>query len=374
MRVFYIALITMPIIASGSAGAATLTVGNGEQFATLPDAVAAASGGDTIDVYANASPYLDEYVNITKALTITGIGTTPIFTQTANTEIGNLEGFLVINANVTVQNLSFQNAAISITDGDNAAGIRYQSGNLTVLNSSFIGNQNGILATPLTAGTGSVTVTNSVFTNNGVATGQDAGFEHALYAGQLNQLTVTGTTITGTQMGNDIKSRAANATISGNTLEDGGTGTASYATDFSNGGNDIFSNNTINQDSNTGNSTMLAYDAEGLDYSSNSLLVIGNSFNNTDSNAVAVNNFSTSVTASVTCNAFNGVQYNTLGPVALSGNVTNGPVPACSVASVPEPSSALGLLTGLVALMLAVTHKRYCVRMVGTEGFEPSTR
>ena len=360
MRASHIWAAALLITSTGTAAAATLTVGNGEQYATLPDAVAAASAGDTVDVYANASPYTDEYVTITKNLTIVGVGTTPVFTQTSGTEIGNLMGFLVIQANVTVQNLSFQNASISLNNGDNAAGIRFQSGSLTVINSSFIGNQDGILATPFTSGAGTVTVTNSTFTGNGVATGPDAGLEHAIYVNQVAQFTFTGNTVTGTLVGSDVKSRAANTILTGNVLEEGVTGTASYAADFSNGGTAVFSDNTVNQGSNTGNDTMVAYGAEGLDYSTNSLLVSGNTFNSSDTSGVptGINNFTTTVNASVTCNAFNGVTTLTTGPATLSDNVINGPLPACATTSVPEPSSAAGLLTGMVGLLLAMLVRR----------------
>jgi hypothetical protein len=360
MRASHNLAVALLITSTGTAAAATLTVGNGDQYATLPAAVAASSNGDTIDVYANATPYTDEYVTITKNLTIDGIGTTPVFTQTPGTEIGNLMGFLVIQANVTVQNLSFQDASISLNNGDNAAGIRFQSGSLTVIDSSFIGNQNGILATPFTAGTGTVTVTNSTFTDNGVATGPSAGLEHGIYVNQVALFTFTGNTVTGTQVGSDVKSRAGETILTGNTLEEGITGTASYAADFSNGGIAVFSGNTVNQGSNTGNNSMVAYGAEGLDYSTNSLLVSGNTFNSSDTSGVptGINNFTTTVNASVTCNAFNGVTNLTSGPATLSGNVINGPLPACTTASVPEPSSAAGLLTGMVGLLLAMLVRR----------------
>ncbi len=369
MRASHIMLSAALIASSTAASAATLTVGTGEQYASLASAVATAAAGDTIDVYANASPYSDQYVTITQALTIVGVGpSTPVFTQTSGTEIGNLKGFIVVNAgaadNVTITNLSFQNAAISLTNGDNAAGIRYQSGNLTVNNSTFISNQNGILATPNVVGTGSVTVNNSTFTGNGVATGADAGLEHAIYAGQLAQLTVNGGSVTGTLVGSNIKSRAASTAITNTTMDEGVTGTASYAADFSNGGTDVFSGNTIIQDNSTGNDTFVTFDAEGFDYTVNSLLVSGNTFTSTADFAhtgglpTGVRNVSTSVTASVTCNAFNGVPNLTVGPATLSNNVINGPLPSCATASVPEPSSASALLAGLVALVLAVAMRR----------------
>src|SRR4051812_37026729 len=119
---------------------ATLTVGaSGQQFTTLAAAVAASQAGDTIQV--QAGTYLNDWTAIDHALTIVGVGGYAHFTS--DQDIPNGKGTLVVNANLTVQNLEFSNARV----GDlNGAGIRWESGNLTVLNSYFHDNQEGILA------------------------------------------------------------------------------------------------------------------------------------------------------------------------------------------------------------------------------------
>ena len=55
----------------------------------------------------------------------------------------------------------------------------------------------------------------------------------------------------GTLVGHDIKSRAALTTVTGNTLDDGVTGTTSYAIDISNGGVATITSNTITQGADT---------------------------------------------------------------------------------------------------------------------------
>jgi hypothetical protein len=330
-----------------SAKAATLTMGAGQTYDTLSAAVSAANAGDTINVLAGT--YVDQTASINKALTIQGIGSV-IFTQSADTELSNLKGFLVINASATIAGLTFQNASISNANGGNAAGIRFQSGDLVVRDSRFIGNQDGILATPNVLGTGSITVANSFFSFNGQATGPLAGFEHAIYAGYLSVLTVTDSVFEGTQVGHDIKSRAATSVITGNTLDDGVSGTTSYAAQFANGGAVTFTGNTVNQGPNTQNSAMIAYGDEGLGDGPNSLLISNNSFSNIDHNSLAVNNFTTSVTADISCNSFTGVAQISTGPATLSGNTVNGTGQACSSAlPVSEPSSTAMLLAGGVA-------------------------
>jgi hypothetical protein len=335
-----------------NAGAATLTMGAGQTYTTLSAAVSAAVDGDIINILPGV--YLDQTASITKALTIQGFGGTASFVQSANTEIGNFKGFLVVDANVTVNNLSFSNASISNANGGNAAGIRFQSGNLVVNNSSFIGNQDGILATPGVLGTGTVTVANSIFSNNGQGSGPLAGLEHAIYVNSIAALTVTDSLFDGTLVGHDIKSRALTSVITGNTLDDGVTGTTSYAADFSNGGIVVFSGNVVNQGVNTNNSSMLAYGAEGLLDGPSSLVVTGNVFNNSLPGGVAVHNFS-NVTASITCNAFNGAQTIALGLSSQSNNVLDAALPCTSV---PEPPSAAMLLPAFGVLALLFRPRR----------------
>ena len=51
---------------------AILTVGPGEQFAKISDAIAAAQNGDTINV--DAGTYTNDYASISKNITLQGIG------------------------------------------------------------------------------------------------------------------------------------------------------------------------------------------------------------------------------------------------------------------------------------------------------------
>ncbi|MDR3538594.1 MAG: right-handed parallel beta-helix repeat-containing protein [Acetobacteraceae bacterium] len=350
----------LAVLTVGTARADVLTMGAGQAYTTLADAVNAASAGDTIDVLAGT--YVDQVATIDKPLTIQGVGGTPVFTQTAGTELANQKGFLVIDADATISNLAFSGAAVSEGSGSNGAGIRYEAGTLVVRNSLFTGNQDGILATPSVPGTGSVTVTDSLFQGNGVASGALAGFEHALYATQLALLTVTDSTFQGTQLGHDIKSRAAETVISGNYLDDGLTGTPSYAIDLSNGGDATIAGNTIAQGPDTQNWTMIAYGAEGLAYADNALTVQGNLFSNSDPDgSIGVNNFSP-VVATVACNAFSGVATPVSGPANLQDNVTGTALPC----AVPEPAPAALLLVGLLGV--AGARRRPWLRAVPRQG------
>jgi hypothetical protein len=306
------------------ASAAVLSVGPGQSYSTLAAAVAAAAANDVIDVYGGT--YLNQSATINKPLTIQGIHGTPVFSITTN--IANGKGILVINASATIENLEFRSATVA---SGNGAGIRYQAGDLIVRNSRFVGNEDGILATPLTSGTGTLLIDKSVFQGNGVATGAQSGFDHAIYATRVASLTVSNSNFQGTQVGHDIKSRAARTVVTGNTLDDGVTGTTSYAIDVSNGGNATITGNTITQGVNTQNEAMIAYAAEGLVYSDNALLVHGNIFSNSlPDTAIGVFNHAASVVADVSCNVFDKLPHPTVGPATLKDNVVNGPLPGCA--------------------------------------------
>ncbi len=307
-----------------SASAAVLSVGPGQSYPTLAAAVAAAAANDVINVYGGS--YVNQSAIINKPLTIQGVHGTPVFSITTN--IANGKGILLINASATIDNLEFRGAMVV---SGNGAGIRYQAGDLIVRNSKFVGNEDGILATPLTSGTGNLLIDKSMFQGNGVATGAQSGFDHAIYATRVASLTVTNSNFQGTLVGHDVKSRAAKTVVTGNTLDDGVTGTTSYAIDVSNGGNATITGNSITQGTNTQNEAMIAYAAEGLVYSDNTLLVHGNIFaNSLPDVAIGLFNHAAGVVADVSCNVFNKLPHPAVGPARLRDNVVNGPLPACA--------------------------------------------
>ena len=337
---------------------------------SLQQVIDGAASGDTIDIAAGT--YDGVAVTINTPLTIIGVGGMAVLDAVAangsNAVLnGNDKGILVINADVTIQNLVLENA-VADTASNNGAGIRYQAGNLTIDNSQFLNNQDGILATPNVYGTGTVEVSHSTFDGNGVASGPGAGYAHALYANHVALLQVTDSSFTNTQQGHDIKSRAADSIIKNNYLEDGVTGTASYAIDLSNGGNATISGNTIDQGPNTTNWSMIAYDAEGLVYAQNNATIDNNVFNNEVVNnasiadATGVMDFAstrgdTGSVVTVSGNTFSGVANPVCGGPAVVGSNTYLAAPPSTCAAVPAPVPAppglAVVATGLLPVLLA---------------------
>jgi hypothetical protein len=271
---------------------ATLTVGAGSafEFNTLASAVAASQDGDVIQV--QAGTYTNDFAAITTSITIEGVG--GMVNLVATQQPLQEKGILIIGAdgttgpNVTLNNISFSGAAISDADGGNGAGIRYQSGNLTLNNCDFFDNQDGLLGDADAAGT--ITINNTEFSGNGNASPPSSGIEHNLYVGAIQQLTIDNSYFTDPITGHDIKSRAANTTIENSRIDDP-NGTGSLEIDLPNGGNAVIENNVIEKGSGAQSSIFISSGEEGGLYASSSLTVSDNTLiNDTGHGATVVVN------------------------------------------------------------------------------------
>ncbi len=77
----------------------------------------------------------------------------------------------VVDASVTIQGFSFSGGAVSQADDNNGAGVRYEAGNLSLLDDSLTHNQNGLPATPFVAGMGTIDIENFEFAFDGAGDG-----------------------------------------------------------------------------------------------------------------------------------------------------------------------------------------------------------
>jgi len=262
--------------------AADLTVGPTKSYQTLTSAVAAARANDRIIL--EAGVYLDDTPTINIPLTIEGVGDGAILRVTR--PISNRKGILVANADLVVRNLILDGAVITEADGKNGAGIRLQAGRLNVENCVFSNNQTGILTNADNGA--SLTIKGSSFASNGAGD----GYTHGIYAGAIAALTVIDSNFSGTRTGHNIKSRARQTTVTNTVLDDGVSGSGSYAVDLPNGGVVILDRLRITQGPGTSNATMIAYGAEGKLYPVSSLTLTNSALINLAGRATGLNNFS----------------------------------------------------------------------------------
>ncbi|HEY1092275.1 MAG TPA: right-handed parallel beta-helix repeat-containing protein [Burkholderiaceae bacterium] len=252
-------------MAACSAWAARLEVGPGRAYATIAQASRAARDGDTVEV--QAGDYRgDVAVWTQRNLTLRAVGgRARLIANGASAERKAI--WVVRGDNIRIDGFDFSGARVADRNG---AGIRFESGRLTVVNSSFVDNENGILTT--NNGQAELVIERSAFRLNGAGD----GFSHNLYVGRIAKLTVTDSSFTDARVGHLLKSRAALNEIHRNRFVDTNTGTSSYELEFPNGGVARVTLNTIRQGPRTQNPNMVSYGAEGYSWPSNQLVLQDN--------------------------------------------------------------------------------------------------
>ena len=288
---------------------ATLNVGAGQAYATLSAAVAASRDGDVIAV--QAGTYVNDFATISTDITIVGVGGMANFVATVAPPNG--KGILVTQGDVTIQNLSFSGAAVA--DG-NGAGIRYEGGNLVVIDSYFHDNQMNLLANSDPDGT--IRIVGSEF---GATRTSDA-LNHNLYVGNIASLVIDDSYFHDANDGHQIKSRAQSTTITNSRIYDG-TGAGSYTIDLPNGGVGVIRNNVIQQGPNSDNPAIIDYGEEGGVYAGSSLLIEDNVVVNdlSGSSGARLLYNATTVTGIVSNNAVYGL---TAGQIAIGSATVSG--------------------------------------------------
>lgn len=280
-----------------------LTVGPGKLFQTISAAVAACTACTGIDI--DAGVYLNESATITRNITMRGVGgyahlkwgTGDSLTNTTN--IPNGKALLIINANVTLENMEFSGA--KVVDG-NGAGIRYEGGNLSIRRSYSHGNENGIMGQA--GATNTLLIEHSIFDQNGFC--GSGGCAHNVYIGSMGRLIFRHNKSVDSRDGSHtLKSRALVNEVYGNFLSTKNSD-GSYEADFPNGGTVYFVGNVVEQGANTSNSTILGYGLEGSTNPNPKLFAINNTFNNLRSSGATFVQVSGTPALSIKNNIFAG--------------------------------------------------------------------
>ena len=354
------------------------TVGpTGANFTSLGAAAAAEVSTNSYIINMAPGTYTNDFAVFNAATTLNATG---VIIMT-NEPPPNEKGVLTTIFPLTVNGLSLigtpdtgpnsLGSGIPANQGGNSSAIREQANGantLTVNNALIQGFQMGILTSSDSGNThlDQVTISNTQFVNNGGAFDPSSPFTfgHALYVGDAASLTVTGSLFCGQVIGHDIKSRAAQTTVTGSTMfvgTNGGApaacnvGSASLAIDMPNGGIGLIDMNKIFQGDANQNGSLIRFGEEGLVPTFvNSLSVTNTTFDNLGNGAsIGIDELNNCIApvSGVASDTF----INVGTPVRpVMGCVSAAPAAAAAalVPVVPEPRSLVLLSSALMALFL----------------------
>jgi hypothetical protein len=256
------------VAVAAQADAATLIVGPEPPSMSLQAALAAARDGDTVALL--PGEYKTHSGTITqKQLTLRSVAERAVLI--APPRVAERKAIVVVRGgDITIENLEFRGAR---ADDANGAGIRFETGKLTVRDCLFLDNESGIL-------TGNdeqaeLVVEDSEF---GMAPRIEGGLHHLLYVGRIGRFSIRGSRFYSGHEGHLIKSRARENRITYNLVYDGDEGKASYEIDLPNGGLAWLIGNVIGQGPGAQNPVMVAYGSEQSTWPKNGLYVSHNTF------------------------------------------------------------------------------------------------
>jgi hypothetical protein len=272
LRTAFLLIIVLP-----PAGARTWEVGPGLALTSAAQAAAVAGDGDRVvfwpGVYRECAIWRQSRLTIEARRPPASMNQT-LMTQTIVTgpSCDDRALFVFYGNDITVSGLAFVRARSIWHTG---AGILMEGANLTVENSQFLENENGILAGG--PANSVVRIGHSLFRGNGSCEGSCA---HALYVGKrIARLEVASCLFLDTHIGHNIKSRARMTIVRDTRIEDGPTGTSSYLIELPDGGDGEIVNNTLQKGANSDNrGVAISIGTEDLLNPTHALHIRGNRF------------------------------------------------------------------------------------------------
>jgi hypothetical protein len=299
-------------------------VGPGQTYATVRAAASAAQSGDTVHI--TAGDYRGDVATWrANSLTICGIGGRARLIANGVHEGG--KGIWVIQGrDTTVVNVEFHGAKVP---DQNGAGIRQEGPNLTLRNTGFFDNENGILADGGSSAT--ITIEYSEFARNGFGD----GYTHNIYIGQIGRLNVRYSYFHEAKIGHQLKTRARENVIEYSYFMDGPSGTSSYLLNFDNGGRAVVRGNLLQKGPNADNSILITHYSNiwGADY--NSLTLEHNTLVSTYPGGRFID-VGTGAAVTLSGNVFAGTNNP---PLISGGTVTNQQNVIASAVEIPGATS-----------------------------------
>lgn len=295
--------------ACDSASGRVLQVGSGKEYATPSAAAVAVRSGDVVKIM--AGDFRGDVATWTAdRLTICGVGgRVRLFADGRSAQDKAI--WVVAGSDITIDGVDFFDAKVP---DQNGAGIRAQGGDLTVRNSGFFDNENGILGGDGAA----VTIDRCEFARNGAEDGQS----HNIYVGFARRLTVTSSYFHEARIGHNLKSRAKETRIENSYFMDGPKGTSSYLADFPSGGTVFLRGNLFHKGPNAENSTAISFGAEGVKWPVNTFEMLHNTVVMTLSGGYFIAARPTTQSVRLIANLFAGSG----GPDLLTGGVSESKV------------------------------------------------
>lgn len=283
----------------------TLRVGRGQTYEKLSAAIAAARDGDTIRI--QAGTYVNDFATVNRKITI--IGTGGMARLVATVPPPNGKAIITSTTDLQLQNIEFTGAKVRDRNG---AGIRYEGGNLVVVNCYFHTNESHILAAPSPSGT--IQIRDSEFARHVPPDDQ----AHSIYVGRIARLEVRDSFFHGGINGNMIKSRALRTVVTGTRVYDD-DGEISYSIDLPNGGVATISNNVIVQGPNSPNRAIISFATESAPYPGSSLTVESNTILNFGGRGTGILNRS-GLNVTFARNRLHALTTNVMGPSSQADN------------------------------------------------------
>ena len=298
-------------IGLATVNSATLQIGVGRKYATIPSAVAAASNGDTLEISPGTYSGAAAVTVIGKSLILRGVGGRPILDAAGYVIPNGKAIFVTSGPDITVENLEFKNATVPDRNG---AGIRPEGAKLSVRSCYFHDNENGIQGGAVGS---EILVESCEFEHNGHGDGQS----HNLYINVVGRFTFRFNYSHRGNVGHLLKTRAQENYILYNRLTDEVGGAASYEVDVPQGGLTFLIGNVIEQSGTTQNPTLIAYAEEGAKNTTNRLFLSHNTLVNDRNGGTFL--FNAAVEPAVLINnLFIGTGTLTSGAASLTNNLT----------------------------------------------------
>jgi uncharacterized protein YjdB len=241
--------VTMTVVANGGN---LLQVGPTRSYKTPCSAIAAAKGGETIEI--DAATYTGDVCVISKpGLTLRGVGGRPKLDAGGKSAEGKAI-WVIRAANTVVDNIEFANCTVADLNG---SGIKSEWGNLTVRNSLFDHNQFGILTGY--DSTATILIDGTEFAYQGSTYASSNYHNMYINAGTfILQRSYSHHTI----QGNLVKTRSRYVYILYNRISSE-NGASSYEVDIPNGGRAYIIGNVIQQGAQSANRWIIEFGAEG---------------------------------------------------------------------------------------------------------------